>query len=488
MTSVLWSDIVLLDDVIRVAGIQRILRTSIKCTEGLNQVGGRKASSNRYKPVDNQRTLCHHGCTNGLTIRINQVCKLHTLGFGRLFSKLKGGRDAHTFLTIRDKARIGVFDHQIVVCINGNFEECLPENLFQRLCADIFRSYDHGDIDIVPEPVRDRRARWGVTWVAMSMNSAGIDVRSVCRTYRRTSGSVLRRTSTTVHALRDITFQIPQGALVGCIGPNGAGKSTLVKILCGILKPDSGDVSVNGREPFSQRLEHVRHIGVVFGQRTQLWWDLPVSDTFELLRALYQVPGHRFDARQKLLVDRLGIGDVLEQRVRELSLGQRMRCELAAALLHEPDVLFLDEPTIGLDAEAKLAVRELLRWLQQTGDVTIILTTHDLQDIEAVADRVLVFGNGTILLNGALGDLRSAFGNTKVMRIVTDSPASHPAAILVKAVGNEQTFTFDPSIIPAADLLAAFAAQAVIHDVEITDQSIDEVVARMYQHHRGVHS
>ena len=317
------------------------------------------------------------------------------------------------------------------------------------------------------------------------MNSAGIDVRSVCRTYRRTSGSILRRTSTTVHALRDITFQIPQGALVGCIGPNGAGKSTLVKILCGILKPDSGDVSVNGREPFSQRQEHVRHIGVVFGQRTQLWWDLPVSDTFELLRALYQVPGHRFNARQKLLVDRLGIGGILEQRVRELSLGQRMRCELAAALLHEPDVLFLDEPTIGLDAEAKLAVRELLRWLQQSGDVTTILTTHDLQDIEAVADRVLVFGNGAILLNGALGDLRSAFGNTKVMRLVTDNPASHPAAHLVKAIGNEQTFTFDPAVIPAADLLAAFAAQAVIHDVEITDQSIDEVVARMYQHHRG---
>jgi ABC-2 type transport system ATP-binding protein len=317
------------------------------------------------------------------------------------------------------------------------------------------------------------------------MNTTGIDVQAVSRSYRRTSGSLFQRKTTTVHALHDVSFQIPGGALVGCIGPNGAGKSTLVKILCGILKPDSGSVNVNGREPFSQRQEHVRHIGVVFGQRTQLWWDLPVSDTFELLRALYQVPGHRFDVRQKLLVDRLDISDVLQHRVRELSLGQRMRCELAAALLHEPDVLFLDEPTIGLDAEAKLAVRELLRWLQQTGDVTTILTTHDLQDIEAVADRVLVFGNGTILLNGALGDLRTAFGSTKVMRIVTDSPASHPAAMLIKHIGNEQTFTFDPAQISAADLLAAFAAQAVIHDVEITDQSIDEVVARMYQHHRG---
>ena len=320
------------------------------------------------------------------------------------------------------------------------------------------------------------------------MTSAGIDVHSVSRTYRRTSGSLFQRKTTTVHALHDVSFQIPGGALIGCIGPNGAGKSTLVKILCGILKPDSGTVNVNGREPFSQRQEHVRHIGVVFGQRTQLWWDLPVSDTFELLRALYQVSGHRFDARQKLLVDRLGIGDVLQQRVRELSLGQRMRCELAAALLHEPDVLFLDEPTIGLDAEAKLAVRELLRWLQQSGDVTTILTTHDLQDIEAVADRVLVFGNGTILLNGALGDLRTAFGSTKLMRLVTDCPASHPAAMLIKRIGNEQTFSFDPAVIPAADLLAAFAAQAVIHDVEITDQSIDEIVARMYQHHRGAQS
>jgi ABC-2 type transport system ATP-binding protein len=317
------------------------------------------------------------------------------------------------------------------------------------------------------------------------MNTTGIDVQAVSRSYRRTSGSLFQRKTTTVHALHDVSFQIPGGALVGCIGPNGAGKSTLVKILCGILKPDSGSVNVNGREPFSQRQEHVRHIGVVFGQRTQLWWDLPVSDTFELLRALYQVPGHRFDVRQKLLVDRLDISDVLQHRVRELSLGQRMRCELAAALLHEPDVLFLDEPTIGLDAEAKLAVRELLRWLQQTGDVTTILTTHDLQDIEAVADRVLVFGNGSILLNGALGDLRTAFGSTKVIRIVTDSPASHPAAMLIKHIGNEQTFTFDPAQISAADLLAAFAAQAVIHDVEITDQSIDEVVARMYQHHRG---
>ena len=320
------------------------------------------------------------------------------------------------------------------------------------------------------------------------MTSAGIDVHSVSRTYRRTSGSLFQRKTTTVHALHDVSFQIPGGALIGCIGPNGAGKSTLVKILCGILKPDSGTVNVNGREPFSQRQEHVRHIGVVFGQRTQLWWDLPVSDTFELLRALYQVPGHRFNARQKLLVDRLGIGDVLQQRVRELSLGQRMRCELAAALLHEPDVLFLDEPTIGLDAEAKLAVRELLRWLQQSGDVTTILTTHDLQDIEAVADRVLVFGNGTILLNGALGDLRTAFGSTKLIRLVTESPVSHLAAMLIKRIGNEQTFSFDPTVIPAADLLAAFAAQAVIHDVEITDQSIDEIVARMYQHHRGAQS
>jgi len=318
----------------------------------------------------------------------------------------------------------------------------------------------------------------------MSTTKTGINVDAVSRSYRKTVGTVFNRKTTTIDALRDVTFQIPSGALVGCIGPNGAGKSTLVKILCGILKPDSGTVNVNGREPFSQRQEHVRHIGVVFGQRTQLWWDLPVSDTFDLLRALYQVPGHRFDVRQKLLIDRLGIGETLNQRVRELSLGQRMRCELAAALLHEPDVLFLDEPTIGLDAEAKLAVRELLRWLQQTGDVTTILTTHDLQDIEAVADRVLVFGNGSILLNGSLSDLRSVFGNTKVIRIATHSPASHPAAHLVKTIGNEQTFTFDPAQISAADLLAAFAAQAVIHDVEITDQSIDEVVARMYQHHR----
>src|SRR4051794_21587429 len=211
-----------------------------------------------------------------------------------------------------------------------------------------------------------------------------------------------RRTYRDVRALDGISFEIAAGELVGYIGPNGAGKSTTVKALAGILVPDGGRVEVLGRVPWQERVAHVARIGVVFGQRTQLWWDLPVADSFALLGDIYRV--HAADHRRALdeLVAMLDLGSLLDVPVRQLSLGQRMRCDLAAALLHAPEILFLDEPTIGLDAVSKLAVRRFIQQLNQERGVTVILTTHDMDDIESLCSRVLLIADGRLLSDGPL--------------------------------------------------------------------------------------
>src|ERR1700761_3214272 len=208
---------------------------------------------------------------------------------------------------------------------------------------------------------------------------------------------LVRRRWRTGEALKGVSFQLERGELVGLIGPNGAGKSTTIKILSGILEPSAGRCEVDGLVPWRRRVRHVARIGVVFGQRSQLWWDLPVIDGFDLLRDIYSVPQERYAAIRDELVALLRLERLLQQPVRQLSLGQRMRCEIAAALLHEPALLFLDEPTIGLDAPAKLAVRELVGTLNRERGVTVVLTTHDMQDIEVLARRVIVIGKGVIL-------------------------------------------------------------------------------------------
>ena len=243
-----------------------------------------------------------------------------------------------------------------------------------------------------------------------------ITMEHVCKSYRiakRNAGfkeackALFNREYEVIHALRDVSFTIHDGEMVGYIGPNGAGKSSTIKILSGILTPDSGTVLVNGRVPYKNRIAHVGEIGVVFGQRSQLWWDVPVIDSFELLKDIYSIPQPVYQQSLEELTELLDLKELLRSPVRQLSLGQRMRCEIAASLLHRPRILFLDEPTIGLDAVSKLAVRDFIRKQNREHKTTVLLTTHDMQDIEALASRIILIGKGEILMDGTLKDIKS---------------------------------------------------------------------------------
>ena len=246
-----------------------------------------------------------------------------------------------------------------------------------------------------------------------------IEMKGICKTYRvrrREAGlgnavrSLFSQDCTDIPALREMTFSIPDGQIVGYIGPNGAGKSTTIKILSGILRPDSGACTVDGLTPWTDRKRHVARLGVVFGQRSQLWWDVPVMDSFLLLRDIYRTPEGTFRENRDRLTDLLELGDLLKTPARMLSLGQRMRCEIAAALLHGPRILFLDEPTIGLDAVSKLKVRQFILEQNRLCGTTVLLTTHDMQDVDALCSRVLLIGKGQLLLDGDTAQIRAMAG------------------------------------------------------------------------------
>ena len=247
-----------------------------------------------------------------------------------------------------------------------------------------------------------------------------IFVDHLCKSFvvrkKREKGALLREKET-VHALKDVSFEIEKGELVGYIGPNGAGKSTTVKILSGILVPDSGTVHVGGRTPWENRKEHVSHIGVVFGQRTQLWWDVPLLDSYSLLKDIYRVPEEKYRKRLNELTEALQLGDLLRTPLRLLSLGQRMRAELCGSLLHSPELLFLDEPTIGLDAVSKLSLRDFLLWENKERGTTILLTTHDMEDIAALCSRVMVIGHGSKLYDGGLQEMISKYDEKRTMQV-----------------------------------------------------------------------
>ncbi len=295
--------------------------------------------------------------------------------------------------------------------------------------------------------------------------------------------SIVHREYKEIVALDKISFKIGEGELVGYIGPNGAGKSTTIKILSGILTPDSGQCEVLGKVPYKERINYVKDIGVVFGQRTQLWWDLPVIDSFELLKDIYKIPKDDYLKNKNELIQWLNLESFMNSPVRQLSLGQKMRCELAASLLHSPRVLFLDEPTIGLDAVSKLAVREFIKKLNKERGVTVILTTHDMDDIESLCNRVIVIGKGQILSDGSLQSLRNTV--SKDRRLILDiSEGTNGFSIegtnLVRKEKNKLIIDFDPDIITPADLITILSTKYQIKDILIENPPIEEIIAKLY--------
>ena len=298
---------------------------------------------------------------------------------------------------------------------------------------------------------------------------------------------IMHRRYRTVSALDGVSFEIEPGELVGYIGPNGAGKSTTVKVISGILVPDSGRCEILGRVPWRDRVAHVRNIGVVFGQRTQLWWDLPVVESFELLREIYRVPANDYATTLDELVQIMDLGPLMDVPVRQLSLGQRMRCDLAAALLHRPSILFLDEPTIGLDAVSKLAFRDFIKRFNRERGVTVILTTHDMDDIEALCTRVMVIGEGVILYDGALEALRESIAPERRLIVdlaEPDAAVSDPDAVVMRREGRRVHLSFDPRHIPPADLIARIASRHPVRDLFVENPPIEEIIARMYSAER----
>jgi ABC-2 type transport system ATP-binding protein len=299
---------------------------------------------------------------------------------------------------------------------------------------------------------------------------------------------LVRRRYRTVTALGGVSFRLEPGELVGYIGPNGAGKSTTVKVLAGILVPDSGRCEVLGRVPWKERIPHVQQIGVVFGQRTQLWWDLPVIESFDLLRDIYRVPAKEYSRACDGLVARLDLEPLLDVPVRQLSLGQRMRCDLAAALIHEPSLLFLDEPTIGLDAVSKLAVRDFVKELNRERGVTVILTTHDMDDIEALCTRVMVIGQGRILSDGPLEELRARVTRARwlIVDLVDDREAvTDPEATVIEREGHRVCMEFDPGRVSPAALIGRITSHHCVNDLFVQNPPIEEIIARLYRQNGG---
>jgi ABC-2 type transport system ATP-binding protein len=291
-----------------------------------------------------------------------------------------------------------------------------------------------------------------------------------------------------VPAVDRVSFSIERGEMVGYIGPNGAGKSTSIKMLTGILVPTSGETRVNGFVPYRQRRQYVKTIGVVFGQRTQLWWDIAVIESFKLLRRIYDVSERDFDARMDRFNEILGIRDYLHTPVRKLSLGERMRCDLAAALLHNPPLLFLDEPTIGLDVVAKDHIRQFLRAINREFRTTVLLTTHDLDDIEELCRRIMIIDRGRLLYDGQLEELKQKLLRTKQIKFaLKDREQAHGVAqfsrdgLQLEQV-DELTFRirFDRTKFVTADLVRQILAAVEVRDLLIEDESIEDVVKRIY--------
>ena len=319
-----------------------------------------------------------------------------------------------------------------------------------------------------------------------------IELEQVCKSFtlrKRQKGwlgavrGAFTRDTQTIRAVDNVSFTVDEGELVGYIGPNGAGKSTTIKMMSGILTPDSGRVSVMGRVPWRERVQHVASIGVVFGQRSQLWWDTPVIDSFELLRDIYRVSPTDYRRRLDDLTALLDATSLLNTPVRQLSLGQRMKCEFIGALLHGPRILFLDEPTIGLDAVTKLALRDFLIDLNRREGVTMLLTTHDMDDVEALCRRVMVIGKGRLLFSGGMDALRARYAPHRIIRARLAEDRAQLELIGAQSVtlnGRDALITFLPEKTPAEQMIARLAAACPLADLTVEAPDIDHLVAEMY--------
>jgi ABC-2 type transport system ATP-binding protein len=304
---------------------------------------------------------------------------------------------------------------------------------------------------------------------------------------RQAAKALFYREHTIIEALKDITFSIEPGEIVGYIGPNGAGKSTTIKIMSGILVPDEGSCSIMGFTPWKDRVQYVKNIGVVFGQRSQLWWDVPVVDSFELLRDIYKVPQKEYKTTTNLLIETLELESIINSPVRQLSLGQRMRCEIAASLIHNPKILFLDEPTIGLDAVSKIAVRQFIKTINQEKGVTVILTTHDMNDIEALADRVILIGKGSLLYDGHLEELRKRFGAQKT---ITADYRKNTTSISIRGTEvlswspERVVLNVDTTQVLTSEVIAQLSSQVELMDISIETQPIEETILKLYKEYQ----
>lgn len=305
--------------------------------------------------------------------------------------------------------------------------------------------------------------------------------------FRQAAKSLFYREHTNVEALKDISFSIDQGEIVGYIGPNGAGKSTTIKVMSGILVPDTGDCTIMGFNPWKDRVQYVQNIGVVFGQRSQLWWDVPVIDSFELLKDIYKVEHKEYKTMIDLLIETLELQDFVHSPVRQLSLGQRMRCEIAASLLHNPKILFLDEPTIGLDAASKIAVRQFIKTINKEKGVTVILTTHDMNDIEALADRVILIGKGSLLYDGQLEELRKKFGSQKTISAdfrKNTHPIEIPGATVLSRSSERVVLRIDTEQVNTSEVITQLTKSFELIDVSIESQPIEKTILQLYKEYK----
>ena len=319
-----------------------------------------------------------------------------------------------------------------------------------------------------------------------------IELKNISKTFRvarRSAGfreaakALFKKEYTEVHALQDVSFTIGEGEMVGYIGPNGAGKSSTIKIMSGVLTPDSGSCIINGRTPWKERTAHVRDIGVVFGQRSQLWWDVPVIDSFELLRDVYRMDPAQYKKNSDRLIEMLPLEEIVKTPARQLSLGQRMRCEIAASLLHDPKILFLDEPTIGLDAVSKIAVRDFIKTINREKKTTVILTTHDMQDIEALTERILLIGKGRILLDGSLEELkrRNSAGRVLTVDYLGDSLPVMENMTLLKDLNGHAQVAIDTSLLSVSQAISHISSLVEVKDLSVDGQTVEELVVSLYE-------